>query len=236
MCRIYTGFMNHMYDIFTAIFVGMNHVNPIDTGKITENLFVIRTGTANFYIYKSKNNMISFDAGFGKNHIINELHSLNIDPGCITHIFLTHSDFDHADGVSLFKNAKVYLSSDEEQMITRRKARMSGFIYNSKVRGKYYLLNDNDVITVGTTKIKAIATPGHTPGSMSYLVNDSILIVGDSFRIINGKVCTIKYYNMDTKKQEESIRKLARLKNVKIACTGHRGYTKKFNEAIRGWK
>jgi len=33
---------------------------------------------------------------------------------------LTHSDFDHAGGLSLFENAEIYLSRDEEQMITKK--------------------------------------------------------------------------------------------------------------------
>ena len=127
MHKIRTSFiMNKIYDIFTAIFVKMNHVNPIETGKITDKLFVVRTGTANFYIYKSGEDMICFDSGFGKSQIIRELNNLDIDPKSITHLFLTHSDFDHANGLSVFENAEIYLSSDEEQMITRKKARKFG--------------------------------------------------------------------------------------------------------------
>lgn len=231
-----SSIMNKIYDIFTAIFVKMNHVNPIETGKITDKLFVVRTGTANFYIYKSGEDMVCFDSGFGKSQIIRELNNLEIDPKSITHLFLTHSDFDHANGLSIFENAEIYLSSDEEQMITRKKARKFGLIYNSKVKGTYHLLKDNDVVAVGEAKIRAIATPGHTPGSMSYLINESILIVGDAFRIINGKVCPLKLYNMDNDQHKESIRRLACLDNVQLVCTGHRGYTEGFNDAISNWR
>jgi hydroxyacylglutathione hydrolase len=237
MYRKRTNFIiNKIYDIFTVIFVKIKHVNPIETGKITDNLYVVKTGTANFYIYKNEEDIICFDSGFGKSLIIRELNNLGIEPRSITHLFLTHSDFDHANGAALFENAKIYLSTDEEQMINRKKARSLGFIYNFKIKSKYHLLEDNDEVNVGSIKIIAIATPGHTPGSMSYLVNDSILIVGDTFRIINGKVHSLKYYNMDTVKQEESIRKLACLDNVQLACTAHRGYTDMFNEAISDWR
>lgn len=228
--------MNKMYDIFTAIFMKMRHVNPIETGKITDNLFVVKTGTANFYIYRSAGCMLCFDSGFGKSMIIRELDSLGIDPKDITHLFLTHSDFDHSNGASLFENADIYLSVEEEQMITRKKARVYGFLYNSKIKSAYQLLYDNDIIEAGSTSIRAIATPGHTPGSMSYLINESILIVGDTFRIINGEVLPLMYYNMDTEQQKQSIRKLACLNNVKLACTAHRGYTDRFSEAISKWK
>ena len=70
MYKICTSFiLNKIYDIFTAILVKMNHVNPIETGKITDKLFVVRTGTANFYIYKSGEDTVCFDSGFGKSQI-----------------------------------------------------------------------------------------------------------------------------------------------------------------------
>jgi glyoxylase-like metal-dependent hydrolase (beta-lactamase superfamily II) len=33
-------------------------------------------------------------------------------------MYLTHSDFDHAGGLALFANAEIYLSSDEQPMIS----------------------------------------------------------------------------------------------------------------------
>lgn len=228
--------MDKIYKAFTTIFVKIDHVGPVETGKVNGNFFVVRTGTANFYIYESEGNFICFDSGFGKRQIIRELGKLGIEPDDITHLFLTHSDFDHAGGVSLFKKAEIYLSGDEEQMITGKKARKFGFIYNARIKRRYNLLKDNEVITIGKTKVKAIATPGHTPGSMSYLINDSILIVGDAFRLYNGKVYPIKYYNYDTNKQKESIKKLSCIDNVQMVCTAHRGYSEKFHEAISDWR
>ncbi len=226
-----------MYNFFADIYIKLNFVNPIETGRINDNLFVVRTGTANFYIYKNGKYLIAFDCGYGKSQIKKELLSLGIKPEDITHVFLTHSDFDHAKGLSVFEKAEIYLSSDEEQLITGKRARKFGVIYNSKIKRRYRLLKDNDLVTVGSTKIKAIATPGHTTGSMSYLIcNENILIIGDAFRIINGKVCPIKLYNMDSKKHRESIGKLACLEDVKLVCTGHRGYYDRFDDAIRHWR
>lgn len=45
-------------------------------------------------------------------------------------------------------------------------------------------LNDGDVFMIGNQKIKVIATPGHTAGSVSFLCNDR-LFTGDSL-LING--------------------------------------------------
>ena len=212
-------------------------MQPSKTGKIRDDLYVIQTGTVNFFVYLCDEGPICFDTGFAKNLIMGQLASLDIDPRSISHAFLTHSDVDHVGGLALLENAQVYLSSDEEQMITGKKARMLGFFHNSRIKRPYHLLNDNDIVTVGSTRIRAIATPGHTAGSMSYLVNESILFVGDTFKLKDNQVQAIsRYINMDTEQQKESIRKLARLDGVQLACTAHTGYTTDFSKAIQAWK
>jgi hydroxyacylglutathione hydrolase len=210
---------------------------PVNTGRITADLYVVKTGTVNFFICRSEKDIICFDSGFGKPIILRELSKLGIDPGEITHVFLTHSDFDHAGGAALFEYAKLYLSSDEESLLTGRRARMLGMIYNPKITRPHQLLNDNQVITIGAINIRSIATPGHTAGSMSYLVNESILFVGDAFKLINQRVCSLGFYiNMDTERQKQSIRKLARLENVRLACTAYIGHSWDFAKDIGEWK
>ena len=165
-----------------------------------------------------------------------ELSFLGINPDRITSLFLTHSDFDHASGLSVFQNAQIYLSSHEEPMITRKVARKYNIIYNRKINKAYKLLKDNDEITFGTFKVKAIETPGHTPGSMSYLINDEILFVGDAFKLIDGKAYpNSPFYCMDSAKQEESIKKLAKLKDVHSVFTAHGGYNNNFASVMADW-
>lgn len=208
----------------------------LETGAIRDNVLAVRTLTVNFFIYKNGDHIICIDSGFRDDVIMRELDKLGVDPRSVTHLFLTHSDFDHAGGVSLFKNAEIYLSADEEPMITGKKVRMYGFMRNSKIKRPYHLLKDDDVITVGPIQVRAIATPGHTPGSMSYLVDNSVLFVGDTFKLIEGKVYPLEHYNMDTERQKESIKKLACLADVSLVCTAHRGYTENFSTAMSDWK
>ena len=202
---------NWMYDIATTAFNNMLHNNPISTGKIIDNLYVVKTGTVNFYIYKNDYDIICIDSGFGKNIILRELTSLGLSPDSITHLFLTHSDIDHISGAQLFQNAKIYLSADEEQMITREKARMFGRIYNPKIKGMYNLLDDNNEVDVGSIKVRVIATPGHTPGSMSYLVNESVLFVGDTFRLIDNKIYPMRQFINILRRQIKGNQKVAPL-------------------------
>ena len=122
-------------------------------------------------------------------------------------------------------------------MITGQKARMLGWIYNARINRPYHLLKDNDLVVVGLITIRAISTPGHTVGSMSYLVDESILFVGDTFKLIENRVYPKRrYINMNTEQQKESIRKLAHIDHISIVCTAHNGYTTEFDHAISAWK
>jgi glyoxylase-like metal-dependent hydrolase (beta-lactamase superfamily II) len=210
--------------------------HPLPTGKISHGIFAARTGTANFFLYPCDQGILCFDSGFDRTLALRQLRRLGIHPGSVTHLFLTHSDFDHAGGAALFPNADLYLSADEEPLITRRKARMLGLLYNFPIRRSYHRLADDEAVAVGSTRVRAIATPGHTPGSMAYLVDEALLFVGDAFKLIDGRVHPMTpYINMDTAGQRASIRKLAGLEHVRLACTGHSGYTWDFQRAIAAY-
>jgi hydroxyacylglutathione hydrolase len=218
------------------LFARVMRLCPAESGRIAENVYAVKDGCVNFYIYAKGGRAVCFDAGFRPGKIRRQLEALGIDPAGISHVFLTHSDFDHAAALRVFAGAEVFLSADEEQMVTGRKARMLG-IRSGRMKGPYRLLKDGDEVRAGPIRVRAIATPGHTPGSMSYLADDSCLFVGDTFKLIGGMALPMRpYINMDTGRQVESIRKLALLENVKLACTGHRGYTFDYEDAMGEWK
>lgn len=209
---------------------------PTRTKRITDNIFAVKTLMVNLFILKDGDNIICIDTGFGRKRVKREISKLGIDPKAVSHIFLTHSDHDHVNCIDLFENADIYLSADEEQMINGTTARASGVRYNRPITRKYTLLKDEEAVQIGNLTVKGIATPGHTPGSMSYLVDGTYLFVGDSFAITNGKVHTFpRFITMDTATQKESIKKLAGLKDIKMVLTAHSGYADNFAASMRQW-
>jgi len=229
-----------IFDFLTNAYIRLCGLTPLETGPLPVNkgeVIAIRTGTVNFYIYKKDSFSIALDTGFSKLIVKRELLSAGVDLDRISAVFLSHSDFDHVGGLLLFKNAAVYLSRDEEQMITQRTARKFKVIYNGRIKKTYTLLKDNDEIAIGPIHIKAIETPGHTPGAISYLIDGSILFIGDAFRILEGKAQPLdKFFNTDQANHIESIKKLAQLENIKLVLTGHRGFCDAFDESIKHWR
>lgn len=114
----------------------------------------------------------------------------------------------------------------------------SRFLFlKNKLAYTYELLEDNQILDIAGLKVKGILTPGHTPGSMCYLVNDTWLFTGDSMSLVNGKVSEFNdLFNMDSETQRRSLRKLADLPAVKYIFTAHYGLTDDYQNAFGGWK
>lgn len=210
--------------------------HPAASEKINDYLTAINSGASNLYIISNADTKICIDAGSDLKRVSREFSKMKIDPDSIKAVFLTHSDQDHVTALGLFHNAKIYLSKAEEEMVQNRQRHLFGFIEN-KLPNTYSTLNDGSELNIDNIKIKAIATPGHTSGSTSYLVNDRMLFTGDTLSLIKNKALlfTPHVFNMDEKKQQYSIRKLKSLKNIEFLCTGHHGITKDFQTAINEW-
>lgn len=76
------------------------------TGRITESIYAINAGIVNMFIVKYGNNTICIDTGNGGGSITRGLKGLSVDPGEVSHIFLTHSDSDHAGGWPVWRVSK----------------------------------------------------------------------------------------------------------------------------------
>jgi glyoxylase-like metal-dependent hydrolase (beta-lactamase superfamily II) len=195
------------------------------------------------FLYAEGEHVVAIDAASDADALRAEFERLPIAPEAVTHLFLTHGDTDHTGGLDVFPDAQLYLSRDEEQMIDGRKARMVWFYHSSRIERPYTLLDDGDRVTVGSIVVQAIATPGHTPGAMSYLVNnqgltsDRVLFTGDTLALRKGVARPfIRLANMDTAREKESIRALARLEGVDLVCTAHTGCTAQVDQAMRPWR
>ena len=211
-------------------------MRPIKTGEVLPNVFAIATGMVNFYLMKAEQKYIAFDAGASASKAIQELGKLNISPDDVAAVLLTHTESDHTGAIGLFKQAKVYISKQEEQMIngsTRRSA-LLGF---NKLKCPYETLDDGGFVDIDGINIKCIVTPGHTKGSACFIVDVKYLFSGDNFALKDGKARPFTaFFNMDGKEQRKSIAKISGLENIAAVFTGHNGYSGDFAKAFQDWR
>jgi len=201
---------------------------PEKTSKISDHFFVAKSIFTSVFIFSHGNDSFCIDAGYGPRSLNKGFDDLGLDPQSIGSVFLTHSDFDHVGGLSLFPRAVVYLNENEEQMVKKITPRFLGFIYNRNIPGRTALLCSGQTIHIGPHKIEAIFTPGHTPGHTAYLVDDSYLFTGDSLIIRNGSCRPLfSLINKDHREAAASVEIIKNLsrdsKRLKSICTSHFG-------------
>ena len=210
-------------------------MNPANTGQVADSIFAIKDSFVNLYLIKSGDSYIAIDAGNSIDGIKDGLATLKICPDNVIAILLTHTDGDHVNAISLFPRAKIYMSEQEEQMINGKKSRFL-FFKNSKWEIPYDVLKDNQAIDLQNLKIKGILVPGHTPGSMCYLVNDKFLFTGDALGLKNGKITRFsQFFNMDSEAAAKSMEKLINLPNAQFIFTAHHGFSSDYKNAVSSW-
>lgn len=201
----------------------LRQMSPADTQAINDTVFCIRDKYVNAYVFKGFNGYLMIDAGMNEDRIIEELAKLEIDPDYVMAVILTHSDPDHTGGLDALKNASVYMHTEEEQMVTRETAR---FVFKGRWKHnvRYDLFESDDIINVDVFQVRVIHTPGHTPGSCCFIVNDDYLLTGDNLRLTDGKYENFfDIINMDTETQVESLKRLPPPSEFEYILTSHTG-------------
>ncbi len=156
------------YPISSPIgFLGWSTVILIISGK---GIYLIDTGTYNT-----------------RKILLERLLELGISSTAVNGILLTHSHFDHIENIELFPNAKIYISKLEYDYALSREPEKRGDLYVAKTilekasaEKRVIPIEDNEEVIPG---LIAISLPGHTPGSMGYLIKDAeAIIVGDAVK------------------------------------------------------
>lgn len=200
-------------------------MTPEETVALNDTVFCIKDRFVNAYLFRSDNGYLMIDAGLSEKKVVAEMEKLGIDPAEITNLILTHTDGDHIGATGALTNATVWLHKDEEQMINGETSK-AVFKYRWEY-GKYNLFENDQVINLDGLTIKVLHTPGHTPGSCCYNINDDYLATGDNLNYEDGHYTHfIESVNMDTPMQEESIKTLPGPENFRYILTAHGGAVK----------
>ncbi len=209
-------------------------MNILNTGTLADSVISVNGDIVNFFLIKSDDGFIAIDGGNESQRVLEELSILGIGADEIKAVLLTHSDRDHIAGTGVFKDATVYLAQNEEQIISGNKKRF--LLFSNKLETDYRVLYDNQELEINGINIRCILTPGHTPGSMCFLINGKYLFVGDTMSLKDGRVLLFNdTFNMDSELQKTSLEKLSKLENAKYIFTAHYGFTDNFSKAFENW-
>ena len=181
---------------------------------------------ANCYIVSSETACVLVDAPCDAEYINSRLGGKKLDA-----ILLTHGHVDHFSAVSeLVKlhGCKVFVASADKPMLESNKLCLADYFHMPFYKCENAVeIKDGEVLAFGDLEFKVVATPGHTKGSVCYLLGDT-LFSGDT--LFYNSVGRTDFSGGSFAVLIESIKKLALLgKNYRVLC-GHGQETTLYRE------
>ncbi|GAA0355981.1 MBL fold metallo-hydrolase [Alkalibacterium iburiense] len=150
----------------------MIQVKQVVTGLIQENCYII---------YKDQDALI-VDPGDETSKIKNELEALEVRPLAV---LLTHTHFDHIgslEDIRVDYDIPVYVSPLEQEWLSDPVLNASANKpFPIKANQAEYQFEPTQTLTIGPFTFDVVATPGHSPGGVSFIFHDDrFVITGDA--------------------------------------------------------
>ena len=152
----------------------MIQVKQIITGPLKENCYLIYNDHA----------VLIVDPGDNADVIKAEISRTQAKPIAV---LLTHAHHDHIGALETVRRqykVPVYISPIEQSWLTNPVLNLSGLARNKEIadvicRPAEYEFETYQTYTLGDMTFKVVPTPGHSPGSMSFIFDDFV-ITGDA--------------------------------------------------------
>jgi len=210
------------------------------------NLYFVGSSKVCVHIIKTEKGLVMIDTGYPDMYeqILDSMAELGLDPKDICAIFHSHGHIDHFGATERFKalsGAKTYVSRIDNDILNGTYdlswAKELGLermpFFNCDI-----LIDDGDEFVFGKTKIRALLTPGHTQGTLSYFVNiedgDESIIAGMhggvGMNSLSRKFLTD--YNLPLSLRDDFRAGLKRLRNehVDLHMGNHAGHNDTFSK------
>ncbi|MCG8531929.1 MAG: MBL fold metallo-hydrolase [Desulfovibrionales bacterium] len=185
----------------------------------------------NCYVLSHEGSAVVVDPGGDPERVI---HFLNTENLTLTHILLTHFHFDHLYGVEALRKATgaiVHGSNDDAHLLDTELGQggMWGF---PKVESFSFTPLAEGTHTFMNLECKVFATPGHSPGSLSYYFADAkAVFVGDL--LFNRSIGRTDFEGGDLEALKQSvIKNIFTLPNETVVYSGHGPETSVGNEKM----
>jgi glyoxylase-like metal-dependent hydrolase (beta-lactamase superfamily II) len=202
-----------------------------ETGNIPgTNIYVVKISgpyDVNVYFVDTGDGYIMIDSGYENTEALEAgMEELNINVEDVKWLLLTHTDFDHVGGLPLFPDADIYINENEIQHLDGTVGLRKSLSWSFGISIDMLIqLQDGQELLFGETIVKCFHAPGHTLGSMAYLVYGQYLFPGDAFFVFDRAVGTYPMFSENEALAQKTIEDLKEIINVSaLVLTPHHGY------------
>ena len=136
-------------------------------------------------------------------------------------ILLTHAHFDHIGAMEPLRkeySVKVYAGEREKAVLNDPRINLTSMIGQGRSFEADVYLSDGEEFTIGSMTFKTVYTPGHTCGSVCYLIDD-VMIAGDT--LFMGSCGRTDFPTGYWGKMNESLQMLKNLEGDYRVLSGH---------------
>lgn len=186
-----------------------------------ERLVVGQLATNCYLVWDNESReTVIIDPGDDGDYIIRRIQDLALRPNLIV---ATHGHFDHILAATELKVAfSIPFLIHRDDLFLLRRARASaahfiGITTDSPPEVDKFI-KEGDYLKIGNEKLKAVGTPGHTPGSIS-LYGRTIIFTGDA--LFYRGLGRVDFSYSSPKGMERSLKKILALPEKMIVYPGH---------------
>lgn len=149
----------------------------------------------------------------------------------------THAHLDHVGALAKMKEvteAPIWIHEDEMELYDNvpMQCRLFGLPSLPSPPPPDRMIKEGETFTIGALSCEVLETPGHTPGGVSFQVNDTYLFSGDT--LFAGSIGRHDLPGGDLQVLMRSLRRLCELPDDTLVFSGHGpvtsiGHEKKYN-------
>lgn len=187
-------------------------------------LYHLQSGPLNvntYFLVNEDGQAVVIDSGENYKKIKSVEQQYNIK---IVAVLLTHAHFDHCGNVKKLQDdgVKIYVSKIDAPKLLNDDNLGSDFGRKFEYLTADKTFNDKDELNVCGINVKVLATPGHTDGSVCFMV-DNLLFTGDTLFL--GSVGRTDFKSGNRNDLVKSIKKLFALEGDYAVYPGHDEFT-----------